>query len=268
VNPGDFDVLSRLARERAGILIETAKASLMESRLDGLLRERGFPTIAALVDRLRSLPADGLADQVVDLMANHETSFFRDVLPFEALRQEILPGLVARGGPLGVWSAACSTGQEPYSLALLLAEAFPQLGERDVRIVASDFSQASLSRAREGIYDQLEVNRGLPAAHLVRWFERQGLGWRARPELRRRVEFRRINLLEEWSGLPRFDLVLLRNVLVYFGEETRRRVLGRVRAQMAPGGVLLLGTAESTRGIDDGFEVLFLGKTTAYRKTK
>src|SRR5690348_7230774 len=193
-----------------------------------------------------------LAREVVEAMTTNETSFFRDVHPFETLRTKVLPELVQVRGPgraLRIWCAAASTGQEPYSIAMLLREHFPAAAAT-VQLVATDINRAVLARAQSGVFRQLEVNRGLPAAMLIKYFEKSGLDWQLKPEIRRMVTFAEANLLEQWPIVGEQDIVFMRNVLIYFDVPTKRRILARVREAMANDGVLFLGGAETTTGID------------------
>ena len=208
------------------------------------------------------VPPCALHGKVVEALTTNETTFFRDHHPFEALRSEVLPRLIAgrqRTRNLFVWSAACSTGQEPYSLAMLIREHFPELKDWDVRILATDFSQAALDRVNLGRYRQLEVNRGLPAPLLVKYFEREGAEWRVRSDLRSMVETKQLNLVEQWPSMPFVDVVMLRNVLIYFDVATKKKILGHVRKIMSSDGVLFLGAAETTLNIDDSFDRMTVG---------
>jgi chemotaxis protein methyltransferase CheR len=220
------------------------------------------------VAKLRNQPYGDLHYAVVEAMTTNETSFFRDIHPFEALRNEILPPLLAARNlrrTLTVWSAASSTGQEAYTIAILLAEYFPQIGPWNIQIIGSDLSQQVLDKAALGEYTQLEVNRGLPAALLVRYFQKVGLHWQVKPEIRKRVRFLPVNLIEAWPKMPVFDVIFLRNVLIYFNPETKRQILGNIRQRLAPDGTLFLGGAETTLGIDDSWERVSHGKTSSYR---
>ena len=259
----DLDHVRRLVQERSGLHLGAGKGYLVEARLAPLATREGLTSVAELVRRLRTAPPS-LADDVAEAMTTNETSFFRDVHPFEALREVVLPQLLAtpRTRELRFWSAAASTGQEAYSLAMLLAESFPTA---PASILATDLSRDVLARASAGTFSQLEVNRGLPAALLVRHFERDGADWRIRPEMRRRVEFRQLNLARPWPRLPQMDVVLLRNVLIYFGAEAKRAVLAQVARVLAPGGLLFLGGAETTYGLDEGWERITVGRTSLYR---
>ncbi len=267
VNP-DFEYVRRLVRERAAIVLEDGKAYLAESRLVPVAREEGFASVAELIARIRSERFGRLHRKVVEAMTTNETSFFRDVAPFEALRTVVFPELLARRATervLHVWCAAASTGQEPYSVAMLLREHFPELATWTVRLLATDLSTEVLARARAGRFTQLEVNRGLPASCLVRYFERDGAYWVLGEEVRRMVEFRELNLAEPWPPLPPMDVVLLRNVLIYFDLDTKRAVLGRLRRVLRADGWLFLGGAETTLNVDDAFERVQVGRASAYR---
>lgn len=252
----DFEFVCRLVRDRSAIVLEPGKEYLVEGRLTPVARQLGLESVSGLVGRLRAAPDNGLAARVVEAMATTETSFFRDHHPFETLRTAVLPDLIRlRAGErrLDVWCAACSTGQEPYSLALLLREHFPNLAGWQVRILATDLSGEVLERAREGEYTQMEVNRGLPAALLARYFRQHGTRWELSEDVRRMVEFRELNLAKPWPHLPRMDLVFLRNVMIYFEAETKRSILGRAARLLRPGGYLLLGGAETTLNLDESF---------------
>jgi chemotaxis protein methyltransferase CheR len=194
---------------------------------------------------------------VVEALVNHETTFFRDFHPFEVLRQTVLPELIerkARERTLTFLSAACSSGQEPYSLAITLAEHFPHLADWDVRILATDYSQAVLERAAAGRYSQIEVNRGLPAPYLVKYFERDKMHWQLKAKIRDMVTFSEMNLAETWPQLPSIDVLFLRNALIYFDVDTKRASLVQAERAMAPRGYLFMGAAETTISLSESFE--------------
>jgi chemotaxis protein methyltransferase CheR len=263
-----FDYVRKLVHDRSAIALEANKDYLVESRLLPLARQKGMSSLAELVAKLRSSPPGDLHTEVVEAMTTNETSFFRDIHPFDALRKEIFPPLIAARSAvraITIWSAASSTGQEAYTIALLLADYFPELRDWNIRIIGSDLSQQVLEKAERGEYTQLEVNRGLPAAMLVKHFEKVGLHWRVKPDLKRRVRFQRVNLIDPWPGLPIFDIVFLRNVLIYFTPDTKRQILGKVRQRLAHDGTLFLGGAETTLGIDESWERISHGKTSSYR---
>lgn len=267
--PADFRFVSDLALERAAILLEPGKEYLVTSRLGKLAREEGFADAAGLIDAVRRERGRGpLTAKVVEAMTTNETMFFRDSRPFDTLRDHVLPELIeARraGRALTVWSLACSTGQEPYSLAMLLREHFPQLATWRCRIIAADLSTEVLAKAASGVYNQLEVNRGLPAPMLMRYFDRQGTNFRVKADIRGMVDFRPVNLAERLLLSPRPDVVFLRNVMIYFDVSTRLRILREVAAQMAPDGCLFLGAGETTLGLDVPFERVEAGRTTCFR---
>jgi chemotaxis protein methyltransferase CheR len=264
----DFDYIRRLVHERAAIVLEPGKEYLAESRLVPVARAEGFATIAELVARLQADPRSVLHRKVVEAMTTNETTFFRDVHPFEALRQHVLPALIAARAEtraLTIWCGASSSGQEPYTIAMVLRHHFPELADWNVRIVATDIARSMLERTREGLYSQLEVNRGLPAPMLVKWFTKEGTHWRVKPELRAMIETVELNLAASWPPLPQCDVVFMRNVLIYFDVATKQRILERVRRLLRPDGWLFLGGAETTLNVDDQFERVPLGRATTYR---
>jgi chemotaxis protein methyltransferase CheR len=267
IGAAEFGFVSDLVRREAAIVLEPGKEYLVEARLTPLARAAGLTSVTDFVRQTQN----GNTKQrwaIVEALTTNETSWFRDSGVFEGLRTQLLPQLQdsrPRHQPLRFWSAAVSTGQEAYSLAMLLTDTL-EPGRR-YSILGTDLSREVLDRARAGKYTQLEVNRGLPARHLVRFFERAGTGWQVGQQLRRDITFRELNLATPFVGLPRFDVILLRNVLIYFDLPTKREILRRVRQVLAPDGWLVLGTAETTRGVDDEFEIVRLGGLNAYRPT-
>ena len=256
MTPEEFDYVCKLVRERSGIVLEAGKEYLVDARLTPVVRKCELGSISELVGRLRSGLDHGLAARVVEAMVTTETSFFRDLVPFETLRTAVLPDLIRRRRDqrrLSVWFAASSTGQEPYSLALLVREHFPELTGWRLDLLATDLSAEVLGRARAGRYSQIEVNRGLPAALMVKYFAQHGATWELREDVRRMVEFREMNLTRAWPVLPRMDLVFLRNVMIYFDVEAKKSILGRAARLLMPDGYLLLGGAETTLNLDDSF---------------
>jgi chemotaxis protein methyltransferase CheR len=252
----EFDAVRRLLHEDCAIHLDDGKQYLVEARLAPLLRQQSLKSIGELLLLLGGPSENGLRRQIVEAMVTTESSFFRDHHPFEALRNVVLPDLIQRRrgeGRLNIWCAASAHGQEPYSLAILLREHFPELAGWKVFLLASDVSREVLARAREGRYNQIEVNRGLPASLLVKYFEQRGTAWQLRPDVRQTVEFREINLARPWPVLPRMDLVLLRNVMIYFDVETKKGILGRLARLLRPDGYLLLGGAETTINLEDSF---------------
>jgi chemotaxis protein methyltransferase CheR len=264
----DYNMVAQLVRQRSGLILGPDKQYLVESRLAPLVRTHQFESLAALIARLADPSSNGLLTEVVEAMATAETYFFRDVRPFEALQQHVLPELFLRQASdrtLNIWSAACASGQEVYSIAMLLREHFPLGPDWTVRLLASDFSQQTLARARQGRYTQMEVNRGLPAPLLVKYFGRVGMDWQIAEELRRMVEFLPLNLIGPWPTLPAMNVVFLRNVLIYTDDETKRIILGKVARLLKPGGYLVLGGAETTLNLVDFFDRVEFGKAVYYR---
>lgn len=253
----DIEAFRRLVLERSGLSLGADKDYLLQSRLTPLMREEGLTTLEALFARLRLDPRGRLAQRAVDAMATHESYFFRDATPFDQLREVLLPALVARRGGakrLRIWSAACSSGQEPYSLAMLLLEERRLFPDWTVEILATDMSQPILERARRGIYSDFEASRGLSDARRSRWLKRDGGDWSIAPEVRALVEFRPHNLMDGTAGMGRFDLIFCRNVLIYFEQLQKRWALARLSEALEPDGALVLGSAETVVGLDSAFE--------------
>lgn len=266
----EFAYISDMVRTRSAIVLEPGKEYLVEARLSPLVRELGLESIGALVAKLRQPAAGPLAERVTEAMTTNETSFFRDVAPFTALRSNVLPAVIAARsarGRLRVWCAASSSGQEPYSIAMTIDDAFPNLRGWDLEITATDLSKEMVERGKSGVYKALEVNRGLPAPMLIKYFTKVGVDYELKPELRSMVKFSELNLIGAWPAFPTFDIVFLRNVLIYFDVETKRTIMGRVKHLLAPDGYLFLGAAETTMNIDDGFERLPLERAGCYRRT-
>lgn len=265
----EFDYLRHLVRERSAIVLDEAKEYLVEMRLMSLARVEGFESVDELSRLLRGRPFGPLHAQVVDAMTTNETSFFRDIHPFETMKQELLPAALRRNEAtrtLTIWCAACSSGQEPYSLAMLLHDAFPQARAGwKVNLLAGDISEEMLKRARAGIYSQLEINRGLPAPLLVKYFRKEGAAWQIKDEIRGMVQFHALNLAGAWPTLPAVDFLFLRNVLIYFDPDTKRQILRRARSVLRPGGVLFLGGAETTLNLDDAWDRCQASKTIYYQ---
>jgi chemotaxis protein methyltransferase CheR len=267
LNTADFEYVRDLVLRRSSIVLETEKAYLVDARLQALARREGFPSPEDLVKTLRTGPS-ALLQKVVESMTTNETSFFRDIHPFDALKKSIVPALLAkRAGEkrLAIWCGASSTGQEPYTVAIVLRENFPELAGWQVRFIATDLSTEVLDKARKGRYSQLEVNRGMPAPLLIKYFTKDGAEWVLREDVRRTVEFSRMNLIEPWPLLPPLDLVMLRNVLIYFDVQTKKQILAKIRAKLRPDGVLILGGAETTHNLDDCYERVPGEKFSCYR---
>jgi chemotaxis protein methyltransferase CheR len=252
----EFDTIRRLLLEHSAIVLNSDKRYLVETRLGPLVQQHNLSSIGELLVHLRTAPENGLQRQIVEALVTSESSFFRDHHPFEALRKVVLPALIERRQDqrrLNIWCAASANGQEPYSLALLIREHFPQLINWKIEFLASDLSREVLARARSGRYSQFEVNRGLPATLLVKYFKQHGTDWELLPAVRSTVDFRELNLARPWPTLPRMDLVLLRNVMIYFDVETKKSILGRLARLLLSDGYLLLGGAETTMNLDDSY---------------
>jgi chemotaxis protein methyltransferase CheR len=239
-------------KARSGLAIGPDKLYLLDTRLAPILKRNELRDLNALAERLRGPRADVLAQEVVEAMTTNESLFFRDDKPFEHFRTQALPKLHAArppGTPLRIWSAASSSGQEAYSLAMILTDMRASLGDRRVDIIGTDIARDQLTRAREGVYSQFEVQRGLPMQMLVKHFRKEGTGWRVAEAIRRMVEFREWNLLADLRPLGRFDIVFCRNVLIYFDQPTKAKVLTAIAALLPPDGLLYLGGAETVLGI-------------------
>jgi chemotaxis protein methyltransferase CheR len=259
MSPQDFDYLRKMLRERSGLMLAAEKQYLAESRLLPVARRHGMSTLADLIDSLKLRPSSPLSVEVIEAMTTNETFFFRDKTPFDHFRDTVIPALIAaraRDKRIRIWSAASSTGQEPYSLAMILKDMEAKLAGFRVEIVATDLSGEVLERAKVGIYSQFEVQRGLPIQQLLRYFTQVGDSWQIAAELRAMVQFRTLNLLNDFSPLGTFDVVFCRNVLIYFDQDTKIGVFNRVARQMPDDGYLVLGAAETTVGLTDAFKPL------------
>jgi chemotaxis protein methyltransferase CheR len=249
---GTFDTIANLLKVRSGLAIGPDKLYLLNTRLAPILKKYQLPNLNALAEKLRGVRAETMTQEVVEAMTTNESLFFRDDKPFEHFRTHALPRLHATrplGTKLRVWSAASSSGQEAYSLAMILTEMRATLGDRQVEIVGTDISREQLTRAREGLYSQFEVQRGLPMQMLVKYFRKEANGWRVSEAIRRMADFREWNLLTDLRPLGRFDIVFCRNVLIYFDQPTKGRALEAIAALMPPDGLLYLGGAETVLGI-------------------
>lgn len=257
IRPDDFTFLQNLLKTRSGLVVTPDKSYLLESRLTPVARSFGYADIGALVTKLRGNRDEKLAKSVIDAMTTNESSFFRDSRPFDQFRKTVLPALVkARAGQrkLRIWSAACSSGQEAYSIGISLLEDRAAWTGFKVDILGTDLSTDILTRAQEGKYSQFEVQRGLPIQLLVKYFDQAGDRWQIKRDLRSMVQWREFNLLDSLSSLGSFDIVFCRNVLIYFDQPTKRRVLEAIARQMPEDGYLFLGGAETVLGITDRFQ--------------
>jgi chemotaxis protein methyltransferase CheR len=262
----DFSFVTQMVRQRSSIDLQPGKEYLVESRLAPIARSMGEKDVGGLVSRLRR-GDPGLADAVVDALTTNETSWFRDAHPFDAFTQHLLPDVAKSSTTrqITIWSAACSSGQEAYSLSMLLLDWLPSHPGYTVKIVGTDISQKMVDRARSARFSQLEVNRGLRAPYLVKHFDQIGRDWVLRQPVRDLCRFERGNLSHPSTNVPTCDVVFLRNVLIYFDLETKRTVLTHVRKVLRPGGFLVLGGAESTLNLDDAFQRQELGRAVVFR---
>ncbi|RKG87820.1 CheR family methyltransferase [Corallococcus terminator] len=265
----DFAWLRQRVLRLSGLVLEHDTHALVETRLASLVREEHVADVTALVARLRAQPENTpLHQRLAEALANHETAFFRDASVFEALRTTVLPALLARRGrtrTLRIWCAACAYGQEPYSVAMTLAEAGLLITGWTVRILATDFSTRALGRASEARYDAREVHRGLTPLLRQRYFRQERDGWRLNEHVRKPVEFRPLNLMDDFHPEAPVDVIFLRNVMIYWDAPTRRAVLARVRRMLHPDGYLVLGAAEAAPLAEDGFSRNLIGQTSWYR---
>lgn len=256
IGEGAFRILASLLKSRSGVVLGREKAHFLESRLLPVATRARLPDVDALAAALARPGQEGLAVEAVEAMLNNETYFYRDAAPFDLLRSSVLPDLRrAREATrhLRIWCAAASSGQEPYSIAMMLATDEAAWAGWSVEIVATDLSRQALDRAEAGLYSQFEVQRGLPIQSLVRHFEKEGAQWRLNRDIRRRVRFRQVNLNDSFAQLGSFDVILCRNVLMYFEAAAKADILARMRTMMPADGCLLLGAAETVLGLDVDF---------------
>ena len=263
---GNYAFLQDYIHRESGIALGQDKLYLLKSRLLPVMEGEHLGSLDELCQRLRSAPTAALRRSVVEAMTTHETLFFRDPAVYDALRTAIIPAIASARKTtrsMRIWSAACSSGQEPYSLAMLFLEA--GLGDWKIEILGTDLSTQILERAAAGSYLQIEVNRGLPSPMLVKYFQRSGLGWLIKSEVRKFVRFTQFDLRNDMRSLGAFDLVLCRNVLIYFDVETRKKILSGIRGVLQPGGYFLMGSSETTFNLDDNFVRSTCGAITVYQ---
>jgi len=258
----DFDQFRIFLEKTCGILLGSNKQYLVSSRLNKLMEQQGLKTLGDLVRKIQSQPRSGLREQVVDAMTTNETLWFRDTYPFEVMKSRVLPELLknAPGQRLRIWSAACSSGQEPYSLSMTIDEyerSSPSQPKTAVQIVATELSGAMLAASKAAEYDSLAIARGLSGERLQRHFEVKSPGrWVVKPAIRSRVEFRVQNLLDSYAVLGKFDVVFCRNVLIYFSADVKKDILKRIHATLKPGGYLFLGASEALNGLPELYQMV------------
>lgn len=258
----DFEQFRVFLEKACGILLGSNKLYLVTSRLNKLMEQQGIKTLGELVQRMQTQPRSGLREQVVDAMTTNETLWFRDTYPFEVLKNRVMPELLKAnaGQRLRIWSAACSSGQEPYSLSMT-GDEFERsnLGQLKggMQIVATDLSGSMLTACKSGEYDSLAMGRGLSPERLQKYFEPKGLGrWAIKPAIKTRIEFRALNLLDSYASLGKFDVVFCRNVLIYFSAEVKKDILLRIHGTLKPGGYLFLGASEALNGLPEHYQMV------------
>ncbi|MFC5066483.1 CheR family methyltransferase [Flaviflagellibacter deserti] len=259
MTPTEVDILNRFLKERSGLVLVGDKSYLIESRLVPVAKKHGLSTLSELINKVRLGGMQLLEQDVVEAMTTNETFFFRDKLPFDLFTETMLPHMQkarAMNRRVRIWCAACSTGQEPYSLAMILSEQAARFPGWNFEIIATDISSEVLEKAKAGRFTQFEVQRGLPIQFLLKYFEQKGEYWHIAPEIRQKVTFRPINLLRDFSPLGPFDIVFCRNVLIYFDETTKTDILNRMATCTAPDGFLVLGAAETVVGLCDRFKAV------------
>lgn len=258
IDAQDYAEFARFLSDCCGLVLGENRQYLVSSRLSRLLDEFGFKKVEDLLRALRQSSNPTLKSRVIDAMTTNETSWFRDGYPFEILRQVVLPERAAAQRPIKIWSAACSSGQEPYSIAMVVAEwetSFPPK-TTPVSILATDLSETVLAEARTGLYDGLSIARGLSPERRQRFFETVEKGHQIKADIQRRVRFQKLNLMDSYALLGKFDIVFCRNVLIYFSAETKRRIFDGIARQMDPGGYLFVGASEAVGSYTDAFEIV------------
>ncbi|MFD2262639.1 CheR family methyltransferase [Lacibacterium aquatile] len=253
----DFEFLSRTVRQRSGLVLTEDKVYLVESRLMPVARKQGLKSVDELVQQMKAKPDQAILRAVTEAMTTNETLFFRDTKPFDQFKKVVMPALLndrASRKTIRIWCAACSSGQEPYSLAMILKEEGVRLAGWKFEIVATDINTEVIDRAKAGLYSQFEVQRGLPIQYLMKYFKQVEDKWQITPEIKAMIDYREFNLLTDPRGLGQFDVVFCRNVLIYFDQPTKAQVLDRIRGVMPEDGVLYLGGAETVLGVTDKFE--------------
>ena len=256
MRPDLFAFVAKMLKDRSGLIVTADKAYLLESRLTPIARKRG---LKSLEDLLAALPSGGedLQREVTEAMTTNESFFFRDIKPFDQFKSLVLPKLIegrASRRSFRIWSAACSSGQEAYSLAMIIKEEGAKLAGWKIEIVGTDISHEMLEKARAGVYSQFEVQRGLPVQMMVKYFKKNNESWQIDPAIRSMVQYREFNLLHDLKSLGQFDVVFCRNVLIYFDQPTKGKVLDGISRIMPDDGLLYLGGAETVLGISDRFK--------------
>ena len=268
MNSNDYEFLCNFLMQASGLSLGPNKEYLIEARLHPVAQSWGLADVGELIEYLRTKKDMQLNTAVTEAMTTNETSFFRDKRPFDDFEKVMLPELIesrASTQTLRIWCAACSTGQEPYSLAILIREKFPALDNWNLEIVATDLAEQVLDRARAGIYSQFEVQRGMPINLLMKHFSQVPEGWQISETLREQMDWRQLNLLDNFTGLGQFDIVFCRNVLIYFETETKKSIVEKISRVLRPDGFFLLGAAETLLGFCDSYQRLSNCESSVYR---
>ena len=266
----DFEYYREILQKRSGLVVGPDKTYLLDSRLTPVAKKWGYSDIIEMTKDLRNKEDEKLIVDIVEAMTTNETSFFRDMKPFQIMENIVLPSMLEKRASrksLRIWCAACSSGQEPYSLAMMFKELGPKFAGWNIEIIGTDISHQILDQARKGVFTQFEVQRGLPVNYLMKYMSKQEEKWQIKEDLRNMISFKFLNLLEPIRGLGTFDIVFCRNVLIYFNEDTKRKVLESIAGTIADDGYLFLGGAETVLGITDKFK-LEEGQRGLYVKNK
>lgn len=264
----DFEIYRDLLKQKSGLVLTPDKSYLLDSRLNPVAKKWNYTSIDAMTNVLRAMPSKELVNDIIEAMTTNETSFFRDTKPFDTFKNFVLPYFKTQTGrpkKMRIWSAAASSGQESYSLSMLIKEEAANIPGWQFEITATDISHEILAQAREGLFTQFEVQRGLPIQYLMKYFTQEQDKWRLKPEIRNMVKFEYFNLLEKMTGLGQFDVVFCRNVLIYFDQPTKKGVLENIAKQMPPDGLLFLGGAETVLGLTEAFSAV-PGQRALYAK--
>ncbi len=270
IQPSDFKYICEFIKNASGIVLEPGKEYLVENRLSVLARKIKIENFEKLIAKLRQEDSNDLRQKVVDALTTNETSFFRDKHPFESLKSAILPEIIKKRSAvkqLNIWCAASSSGQEPYTIAIVLKEMSYLLNNWKINFIASDISEEMLERCRQGIYTQLEIGRGLPAHFLPKYFNRHKNCWQIKQELRTMIDFRPFNLCKQWPYMPNMDIVFLRHVLVYFNNDTKTEILGKIRSLLKPDGYVFLGVGDNPKALDKSFTRTEFSTSACYKIT-
>ena len=270
ISAQDFKYISDLVYKNAGIVLGSGKEYLVDLRLKHVVQKNSFEDIGSMVKKIRFQSfLNDIHQAIIDALTTNETSFFRDLHPFQTLQKSILPEIIKNNQntrKLSIWCAACSSGQEPYTIAMILRDHFPSVVQNwDVKILATDLSDDVLSRARNGVYNKLEVNRGLPAVMLVKYFSKDCTSWTVKDDIKRLINFKKLNLIPPFAAMPQMDVIFMRNVLIYFDLKTKEQILSKVKRLMMPSSYFFLGSTESMLNVNNSFRRVEIDKTSCYQ---